>query len=343
MGMGGDGTLPAVEKSPYAQKQVFVDGKGNRVQLVSMFGRQPVSHRPSAATHVFGTSTRDQTLKMYISQEHSKQVFGVNSPGPVYQMPGCLGKQTPSMKESSPVYSFGSVDRFQLGKDQMHQYCVETNKHENAAGVGPGAYESSSACGKQAESGRKTMAKFSFGTGTRDQQAKVYNSREHEDAFAGLSSPGPGVFAGKSSVGAQVSSTQPTSGTAKFAKQNRFRYEYERRAAALPGAGAYVQTVAIGKQPNSRNQTMPKYGFGSSTRDNASKVFISKTHEKSSGGKEGPGPQAYESRSGIGRQVEARQKSHACWGFGTETRFKMNFTGSGELPAWSPAPGAYNI
>jgi len=335
-------TDDALKSSPYAKPQKFVSKSSkDGAQLISMLGRQPLSNKTSAATPVFGTSTRDQTLHLYLSKEHSKQGYGKNSPGPVYTVKSGLGKQHESFNLTAPEVKFGSVDRQVLGTSAMHQFSHDPCLKVSGNYPGPGTYDASSSVGKQTYSVHPTSANFSFGTGTRDQLAKVFTSKEHEDAFIGKSSPGPGTYDNHSSVGKQAVAKQRSSATPKFGTANRFRYEYERRAAALPGAGAYKNTNAVGPQALSANETMPKYGFGTSTRATVKKVFISKEHEKSSGGHEGPGPAFYQHKSSVGKQVTSVKKTNSSWTLGKETRFKINLNGGSNVND-VPGPGTYN-
>jgi hypothetical protein len=70
------------------------------------------------------------------------------------------------------------------------------------------------------------------------------------------------------------------------------------RARKLPGAGQYRVTDSVGAQPRSENRTMPKYGFGTSSRDGANKVFLGKEQaEGVSSGWSRPAPRRSAPRS----------------------------------------------
>ncbi len=158
----------------------------------------------------------------------------------------------------------------------------------------------------------------------------------------GKYSPGPAVYDCKSSVGKQLYSQKESAPFTKFGTQVRMKNDYELRASELPGAGQYEPSVSIGKQSLSKTQSMPIYGFGTCSRDRAGKVFISAEHEKSHFGEEGPGPFSADPTSALGKQVKSKLRSNPKWGFGTETRFKMNFNRGKDAPGWGPAPGDYS-
>jgi hypothetical protein len=57
-----------------------------------------------------------------------------------------------------------------------------------------------------------------------------------------------------------------------------------------PGAGDYNQVGACGQQQLSSKKTLPLYSFGSATRDQAGKVYLTREHEKGQKGDSSPGP-----------------------------------------------------
>ena len=71
----------------------------------SSFAPSPYSQRPNSASFGFGTATREQAAKVFITQELSlgKQ-FGVGSPGPAYgvSLPKAVGVQ-PDARKGAPA------------------------------------------------------------------------------------------------------------------------------------------------------------------------------------------------------------------------------------------------
>ena len=92
----------------------------------------------------------------------------------------------------------------------------------------------------------------------------------------------------------------------------------------------------FGDQTVSRRKSAPSYGFGSGTRDVASKVFISHEHEKTAARSFSPGPAGYTLRNAVGSQTESNSRSAPQWAFGTSDRFAARSKGT------APGPGAYD-
>ena len=120
-------------------------------------------------------------------------------------------------------------------------------------------------------------------------------------------------------------------------KAERFEKDGAVRA---PGPGTYSITAAVGTQVSSSKPSLPRFGFGTGNREHAAKVFISKEHEKVTGGRDAPGPGAHAIPSLTGKPVVAgKQKSGAAWGFGTSKRFTDAFAHQ----KGNPGPGHYVI
>ena len=103
----------------------------NMVGTYSMFGSQAVSDRLSSQAFGFGSSTRDQMLRTYISPAHLKDLYGKYSPAPdKYTLQSSLGRQVLHSKMSYPARSFGNEDRFDANRRDARA----------AQTPGPGAY-----------------------------------------------------------------------------------------------------------------------------------------------------------------------------------------------------------
>jgi len=103
----------------------------NMVGTYSMFGSQAVSDRLSSQAFGFGSSTRDQMLRTYISPVHLKDLYGKYSPAPdKYTLQSSLGRQVLHSKMSYPARSFGNEDRFDANRRDARA----------AQTPGPGAY-----------------------------------------------------------------------------------------------------------------------------------------------------------------------------------------------------------
>eukprot|EP00740_Mantoniella_antarctica_P007540 CAMPEP_0181363378 /NCGR_PEP_ID=MMETSP1106-20121128/8678_1 /TAXON_ID=81844 /ORGANISM="Mantoniella antarctica, Strain SL-175" /LENGTH=324 /DNA_ID=CAMNT_0023477735 /DNA_START=42 /DNA_END=1016 /DNA_ORIENTATION=- len=320
----------AAKDSPYAS---------SRHQLVSMFGRQPASHRATAPYAKFGTGTRDQAMNIFISKEHSKSSPVIGNPGPVYDPKSSLGTQVSSFNTTLPTWRFGSVNRSRLG---IRMTGIHTTDPELIPGMnvpGPGSYQQYNGFGRQPDSGVASNPIFSFDKSTRDQAGKVYQSKETADSFAGRNVPGAGTYDTYSMNGKQADAAKPSAPNAAFTKANRFKDPHTERAKLLPAPGDYVMPSGQGRQVLSRTQSNPKYGFGTTERDQRDKMFISKEHEKAVLGREGPGPcgPASTAKSGLGKQVDSMASTLPSYGFGKQGRFGAKNTNSE-----GPGPGAYN-
>ena len=122
-----------------------------------------------------------------------------------------------------------------------------------------------STLGTQSESKRSSAPSYGFGSGTRETQEKVFVSQEHSALAGGNScSPGPAVYNYRAGVGPQVSDHKESAPQWVFGTDARFG---ALRKNDVPAPGSYGPgDVSIGVQPNSRRTTVPRYGFGTSTR-----------------------------------------------------------------------------
>lgn len=95
----------------------------------------------------------------------------------------------------------------------------------------------------------------------------------------------------QSGVGPQVLSNMRSNPATTLGCGKRFNYDFVKRAKAQPGAGEYKSELsACGKQALSKKKSLPLYSFGTSDRDQAAKVYMSREHEKGQKGDFSPGP-----------------------------------------------------
>lgn len=103
----------------------------------------------------------------------------------------------------------------------------------------------------------------------------------------------------------------------------------------MNGATATLKGKSMfGVQELSRRRTAPAHGFGSSTRNHASKVFMGPEHAKTSSLSCTPGP-CYEVNGACGSQYDSGKLSPPQWCFGTAERFSRSSRDK------APGPGAY--
>ena len=315
----------------------------------STLGPQVQSRRASAPNYGFGTCTRETQDKVFISQEHAALVGDSCSPGPVYEVVPAIGPQVNGSIPSAPLYGFGKSTR------EVAQKVFISQEHADkvAAPYSPGPiYLQKASIGPQVNGAIESAPKYGFGTSNRDHRAKVFISTEHNStADYGRGSPGPAApYQLGSSMGPQVQTFGPSpyaSGAGEGVRNGaqpswvigtakRFAKDF---SADVPGA-IYDIRPAVGPQVDGKLKSSPLYGFGSSTREVANKVFISHEHGKVTGGRDAPGPGQYAVKSLTGKPVVAgRQRSGPKWGMGTGKRFTDEF----KHQAGNPGPGAYVI
>ena len=284
-------------------------------------GPQADSRKSNAPAFGFGAADRNASAKVYVSKEHSKVDFGKLGPGAVYENKSSFGKQVDAKKRSPANVWFGSADRF------LQPSAGRAKRNPQVPG--PGTYPLPKAIGKQTQSKAVTEGSLGFGTSTRDHAEKVFIGKEQAKVFFGMESPGPAAYKVLSGVGKQCESRNQTEPGFTIPRGGRGKDVDMERARKLPGAGQYRVTDSVGAQPRSENRTMPKYGFGTSSRDGANKVFLGKEQAKVFLGMESPGPAAIGAEKLLSTAPEAPKAT-----FGTGVR------GSYDVNA-NPGPGAY--
>ena len=83
----------------------------------SMFGNQVSSKKTSSAAYGFGSSSRQQANKVFVSAEHARLASHGAPPGPsAYSLRGAVAGQPDSRKTSAPNWAFGTAERFTYEK-----------------------------------------------------------------------------------------------------------------------------------------------------------------------------------------------------------------------------------
>ncbi|KAL6748123.1 flagellar associated protein [Haematococcus lacustris] len=285
--------------------------------LRSGFGKQVKSPNQSNPEYGFGTQHRDAYQKLYLSQEQTKAMQGNNSQGAVYKSYSAIGPQPESKYQSVPMPGFGTSTRTIKDKKNI---------------PGPGSYAHEGAIGNMIESKRATSPRPMFGNATRDGQSKVWLDEELMKTYCGRETPAPNSYSLQGALGKQVDSKVPSQPGWRQSTDERFK---QRHDGEKPGAGTYaVNAAALGKQTMSSKRTLPSPKIGTTERDAASKVFISKEHEKSQFGLTSPGPTTSNVINAFGSQVQSIKKTNPSWGFGSSKRWDGG-------PKDVPGPGTY--
>eukprot|EP00798_Chlamydomonas_sp_ICE-L_P011851 gene11851-14956_t len=290
--------------------------------LRSGFSKQVVSDDRTEPAFGFGTSHRDNYQK-------TKTQSGNNSQGAVYKYQSAIGIQPESKYESSSSTGFGSSSR--------------SVKYDNKV-PGPGSYAKGGSIGIMAESKHSTSERPVFGSSTRDGEAKVWLDETLMKTTMGKNTPGPNSYKQPGGVGKQVEGKYDTLPSWKLGTETRFNNKDGTRdfpgagtdgTRDFPGAGAYGTGISsMGIQPSSSKKTLPNPKIGTSTRDAANKVFISKEHEKGMFGRDTPGPTTAPRIDSVGNQTLSAKRTNPSFGFGTAKRDN----GKGSTV---PGPGSY--
>jgi len=294
----------------------------------STFGDQPLGRRKTAPAFSFGSSSREQASKVFVSQEHTAlATAGMHSPGPaVYLLPSSVGgKQPDGRRADPPAWAFGSANRFrQLGKN--NKLPGPDHYKEPPASVGP-----------QVLGRFRTEPLMGFGTAERKHVRKVFISSAHQKTdFHGLDSPGPAMYGLKPAIGPQWES--------KIASAPEYSIGGTSRAQANGGGlspgPAYTMPQSIGPQPDSKKSRSPTPAFGTSTREHRTKIYLGPDHEIGSYGKLSPGPAApYTVPASVGTQVLSNMREAPRPSFSKANRWASYERE--QRKNTTPGPGAY--
>jgi|TARA_B110001469_G_scaffold123018_1_gene134463 hypothetical protein len=291
-------------------------GSMKNIRGKSMFGDQPLSHRPSAAQFGFGSSTRAHQSRVFAGGLAAAKIVDPSIPGPLYNLPNHVG----------PRFTFGTQERFGV-----------PGRRSAAASIspGPGAYNNTSSVGRQIYSTNTSFPHYGFGTSDRAMAARVFISPQHSECGSiGLSSPGP----------ASINNTSRGMGEGShkfgFGTDGRWTREQMRlsQASEQPGPGTYTMDSAQSQYASSSSPKEASYGFGTSNRAHAEKIFVSNAHAQGGAFVLSPGPASRSSgpTSSMGRQASTRGRTAPMSSFGKASRWSLKID-------TTPGPGAYAI
>lgn len=96
--------MGTAERFSYEKRSTANPGPGAYTAIPGI-GPQVSSKQTQAPIFGFGSSTRDNVKKVFISQDHNKSLFGMNSPSPsTYSLRGAVGKQDSSKRGNQPTW-----------------------------------------------------------------------------------------------------------------------------------------------------------------------------------------------------------------------------------------------
>jgi len=196
-------------------------------QSLGAMGTQPRSDRRSNPQYGFGSSTREDAARVFISQEHAIASVPTTSCGPA--MTDTVPDPRPRTLRERRAVRLRRKSGF--GMDTRFKY--EAEEKRASAIPGPGAYshEGEGGVGRQLTSWRTSGAMYGFGTADRDLAAKVFISNQHAKVTNIDASPGP--------ASAEPTHTFATKSTSfSFGRSDRFEY-LDRTRPRVPGPGTY--------------------------------------------------------------------------------------------------------
>jgi hypothetical protein len=292
-------------------------------------------------------SERGQTLRRSQSRlrrraaedgdEETFSPFSVPGPGTYATTKyRAFGPQTDGEKKSFPAISMGRAGRFAA---------AERETKTTRRWPGPDAYEAIGSLGAQPVSRRDTLPRIAF---TRARRA-VGNvprrgSEDEEDVYHhGDNAVGPGSYANASGMGRQAVSGRITAPARRFPKDGRWRDG----GGGGGGGGAYGAASSgrlydsVGDQALSYHPNAPYVHFGTSFRERAGLVSLSKKQaKKAMCGKLGPGPAYPAGPSAVGKQVHSGKATAPAIGFTRDARLDdARFDDAAE----EPGPGSYRV
>ncbi|KAL1529135.1 hypothetical protein AB1Y20_000095 [Prymnesium parvum] len=298
----------------------------------SMLGTQHSSSHRSAPSYGFGTAERSRPGggKVFISKDMVTDQFGMNSPGPVYHPKSIDGRFS-----TAPSHSFGT----------SHRYSASQQKVFGASSPGPGQHMLPSSISKQMDSQKQSYSSWTFGTSTRQDQAKVYVSAQLAKGVSEfVDSPGPVAYEHSGAFNSQIDSRKKTNESYGLGTSQRFFYEHSHSGerAASPGPGTYNLRSAYGRQVTSDKPSYPSSSFPKADRDKtAVTVYLGPKQQAAFWGRNSPGPAVYTLTQAVGPQNSSRRPNMPKFGFGTSDRFA--YMDLATRASNTPGPGSYSI
>lgn len=132
----------------------------------------------------------------------------------------------------------------------------------------------------------------------------------------------------------QVSALKQTAPQYSFSKTEKMK-GWE---SSVPGPGTYKKPSALGEQTDSSKMTQPKYRFGSTTRDQQAKVFLTSTHIKEQMGTMGAAPGSYVPAEALGMQASSLRRSSPSFSMPRTEKLKDDYE---KMRRSLPAVGQY--
>lgn len=295
-------------------------GHRARLGLVGSASAQSLDMKRRAPSFGFGKASREQSSKLFVSQQHSAAAHtGAHSPPSTkYTMLPAIATLSPDgSKPNQPSYSLSKADRFAYGYGKSEARPGPTHYH-----AGTNKLPGSVGAGKQADSSKPDAPYWRFGTSTRDDAQKVYNEIARPADYT-PDSPGPAKYNLPAAVGGgkQPDGRRgPDPPLWTLAARVRITDDSERSPGAI-----YPVARGIGKMADSRFRTEPSWNLAGRARIPSEPLS--------------PGPGSHEALTAIGRQVDGHKASAPKRSFTKSDRWAQHDTEQAKHPV--PGPGYY--
>jgi len=257
---------------------------------IPAMGRQHNSQKTTAPAHSFGSCSRDQSNKVFISPQHEKGKATMTSPGPVYNVPSSVGEgakcgfgnaeqrvygkpQYPDSsvdvtcaKVDSQPYKFPSTKGVAFGtelKDNMQNAVLIKVNPQSALSKSPGpfAYDP-----KDRDVTKQRTPRYSLGPKTKILVSDPQTPRN----------VGPGSYPLNGSMSEQPSSQKRSNPSYSFGNDKRFP-PFKKSDSVLDPHPEIGSLSSFGQQVISSKKSCPTYGFGTATREHKDKTFLVQT------------------------------------------------------------------
>ena len=288
-----------------------------------MFGPQILSARDTAPAYGFGSSGRADTTKLFLTKEQTATYVGKVGPGPIYDVPSSVGYQTLSKNNTAPSYKFGSRAASDVNLNRV------SHPSPGEYGAGP------MSVGPQFLSNNENSTSWKFGSGNR--WSKFVNQRKEFDETPGMGLPGlPAGWLGDAAAFTMGASKRYEIGVGIPGSRPSFRKS--------PGPGTYKTAIALGPQIMSNKESASHAKFGTSSRLQQEKVYLTAGHERAMFGIYSPAPNTYGATSSLGQQWLSRNPNAQNFKFGTADRFSEIRSKDGSVALRpTPGPGSYGV
>jgi hypothetical protein len=262
---------------------------------VPSLGRQHNSTKETMPSFSFGTGVRGAANKTFISKKHEKRKAVMNSPGPVYGVPGSTG--------TGLKFGFGTEEQRGSAKPQYPDSSVDltcsvvdsqTIKYSSTKGVHFGteprmnpknaealrANPTTNLCTQSPQSFdynpddtliAKSRPEYSFGPKEAKQSDKA-PQRIHIPKTGTPRHVGPGSHGQPSACGSQPSSARKSAPSWSFGGKPSSNTPNGDRNMALMDPSPELSS--LGKQVVSSARSAPSCGFGTSTREHSARTFL---------------------------------------------------------------------